>query len=262
MLNAQCTCPVGTFCKHTAAVLRVLAGAEPVKKHEAVNPEVLRWLDALRTRLGHEDAAKRAPKPSPDALFYHLERQWDGGWSVLFSKGRFNSAGKPSALKDWNNVERAILQPPAFVREADLPILRQLWACRIGGHFREYPLRGELGEDVLTRLLACGRLIAFASPHEAFAEGEPLDGELAWARTSSGHIEPRVGVPGHQIEVIVLDSLWYLDRQRPVIGPLRLPYPTPLVQELLSIPPLTEADLTAVADTLTELAPELPPPAA
>jgi superfamily II DNA or RNA helicase len=262
-LSAKCSCPVGWFCKHSAAVLKVLIGEKPAPRSAGVNPEVLRWLDGFRQQLGSPAKTGRRAPPGKESLYYLLEKHHSGEWSVTFAKARAYADGRLNGLKEWTNVERAIVQPPAFVRDEDLPILRMLWASRIGGHaYRAYTLSGELGEDVLQRMLASGRLLMARPPHPALQPGDALDGVLDWQRTSNGQIEPKLVVHGTPVDVLALNRLWYLDPASKRLGPLNLPYPGHLARQLLTIPPLAEADLPAVAGALAELAPELPPPAA
>jgi superfamily II DNA or RNA helicase len=263
-LSAACSCPVGWLCKHTAAVLRVLMSPQPARQ-AVVNPEVLRWLEGFRqTMAAPAGRAKPAPT-SKEALFYQIDRIYGGDWEVSFAKARLGADGLPgNSFKDWDNVERALLQPPAFVREEDLPILRLLWACRRGDHtFRDYILSGDMGEDILHRMLASGRLRVGPAPYRPAVAGEPRTAGLRWQRLESGHIAPRiVGQDETAIDILTLAGIWYLDRATGQIGPLSLPYPAHQVSRLLSMPPLSEVDLPVVAGVLAELAPELPAPAA
>ncbi|MFA5082737.1 MAG: DEAD/DEAH box helicase [Hydrogenophilaceae bacterium] len=262
-MNATCGCPAGWFCEHTAAVLRVLLRQQPARP-ATVNPEVLRWLEDFRLNIGSATAPARRASPSKEALFYVLERAYDGAWEINFAKARLDRHGQPGAFKDWDNVERALLQPPAFVREEDLPILRQIWASRRGDHtYRDYILGGDKGADILRGMLASGRLLLGPEPYRPVEAGEARTADLGWRRLEDGSIAPRIVTQDEgTIEVISLAEIWYLDRATGRIGPLTLPYPAQRVARLLTMPPLTEADLPVVAGALAELAPELPAPSA
>ncbi len=263
-LSATCSCPVGWLCKHSAAVLRVLLRQQPAGRI-AVNPEVLRWLEGFRQNLDAPEGQTKRATVSKDALFYLLDRHYANEWEITFAKARRDANGLPgNGLKNWNNVERALLQPPAFIGEDDLPILRLLWASRRGDRsFHEYPLHDALGGDILRRLLTSGRLLVGPEPYIPAKAGEPRTAELLWQRLASGQIAPKVMVQGEAaIDIIVLDDIAYLNPATGEIGPLDLPYPPHRVIRLLSLPPLSEADLPVVAGALAELAPELPAPAA
>jgi superfamily II DNA or RNA helicase len=264
-MNATCSCPVGWSCKHIAAVLRVRLGRQP-SRPSAVNPEVLRWLEDFRQTVNTPDTPIRSENSSKERLFYLLEQQYGGEWTVGFIKARPNADGLPSrGDKDWNHVERALLQPPAFVHEDDMPLLRLLWAGRRGDDSsdREYLLRGALGDDILRRLLASGRLLLARSPYRLALKGEPRGGELRWGRLENNLIAPRiVGLDEAVIDILPLADTWYLDFETAQIGLLKLPYRAQQLARLLSMPALSESDLPVVSGALAELAPDLPPPAA
>ncbi|MDD5365205.1 MAG: DEAD/DEAH box helicase [Gallionellaceae bacterium] len=263
-LNAACGCPVGWFCKHTAAVLRVLLRQQPARPAAAVNPDVLRWLEGFRQAIDTPTETAKRVSVNKEALFYVLDQSYDGAWEVSFAKSRIDKHGQPGTFKDWDNVERALLQPPAFVREDDLPILRLLWASRRGDQtFREYVLHGAMGEDLLQRMLASGRLLLGPEPYRPAGAGEPRAAMLLWRRLEDSQIAPRIVAQDETaIDVIALAEIWYLDRETGRLGLLNLPYPAHRVAQLLTMPPLSEADLPVVAGALAELAPELPAPSA
>jgi superfamily II DNA or RNA helicase len=263
-LKATCTCPVGRFCKHTAAVLRVLMPKPATQSTTTVNPEVLRWLEGFRkTVIRHDETASPAPA-GKEALFYLLDGHHDGEWGVDLARARLNKDGRPGALKDWDDVDSALLQPPDFVREEDLAILRQLRAVRRGDRvYGDYPLRGDPGEAILRGMLASGRLLLGPEPYRPVDAGPPSAARLVWRRLENGHIAPRIVDRNETaLDVLGLAGIWYLDRKKARIGPLDLPYPARQVARLLSMPSLSETDLPVVAVVLAELAPELPPPAA
>jgi len=269
-LSAECTCPVGWMCKHTAAVLRVLQGQKAGPGEKRVSPAVLQWLEQFRERAAvtaNPARPARRKAVSKDALFYFIEPLNDSEWCVRMLKSRLSGEGLPSAgLQEWDNVEKTLLKPAAFVREDDLPILRLLWAGREGGRYHtDYPLRGELGEDALQRILATGRALAGPPPWRPLTLGEARAGRIEWRHDAHGRVLPAIkaGVePGGETWPMLIQGLWYVDLGLQAVGPLTLPYPVGQVAELMRMPPLTEVDLPVVAGALAELAPELPPPAA
>jgi superfamily II DNA or RNA helicase len=263
-LSAACSCPVGWLCKHTAAVLRVVLGQVEPEGSAKVSPLVLRWLEAFRESTGETPGKRTQRKPSQERLFYRLESTHGNDWQIVCVKVRVDAGGLPgSSIQHWDNIEKALLKPPGFVQEEDLPILRLLLASQSGLRGTSgYPLRGALGEDILRRLLASGRLAHGHAQLRPLAAGDARKAGLDWGRDGLGRVVPRLAGIDADLALIALDSLWYLDRAHARIGELTLPGDPRQARALLTLPPLTEADLPVVAGALAELAPEIPPPAA
>ena len=53
---------------------------------------------------------------------------------------------------------------------------------------------------------------------------------------------------------------WYVDLDRGVMGPLDVPGNREIIARLFAMPPLGDLQAVVVADMLSELAPDLPPP--
>jgi len=261
---AGCSCPVGWMCKHAAAVMLHLL--DQGKAQPKVRPDVLEWLETFRESL-HVPAARKPGKKSVarEALFYVLYSAWGNNrdWSLRFVKARRDEQGQASgALTEWNNVERALIQPPRFVSEEDLVILRLLWAHRSKARYTlDFPLRGRAGEETLKYLLASGRLLTEQLGPQALREGQPRPAKLNWRYEQDGSVLPELKADPAIDATLALDDIWYLDTERFEIGPLQLDFPASQVSRLLSMPALNAAEVPLVAGALAELAPQLPAPA-
>ncbi len=263
---AGCSCPVGWMCKHAAAVLLHLIDREIERAPTpaSVRPELLDWLEQFRRATqAPEPAREPRRKAVTEALYYVLGSPDGLGWSVSFVKARRNAdggiGGRPT---DWNNVERALLQPPRFIAEADLPILRLLWLHRSRSYYTPaYPLAGASGEEALRLMLATGRLLIDGLPPEPMRVGEARPGELIWRPNQDGEVEGRILAKPDADIAFKLAGFWYADLERREIGPLRLDLPADQVGLLLTMPPLNPAELPLVAGVLQELTPDLPAPA-
>ena len=262
---AGCSCPVGWMCKHAAAVMLHLL--DQGKTQPKVRPDVLEWLEAFRESL-QVPVTKKPGKKSVvrETLFYVLYSAWGNGsdWSVRFAKARRDENGLAvGALTEWNNVERALIQPPRFVSEEDLVILRLLWAHRSKARYTlDFPLRGRAGEETLQYMLASGRLLADQSGTTPFQVGQPRAGVLHWRCEEDGSVMPELKADPAIDATLLLDDIWYIDTERLEIGPLQLDFPASQVSRLLSMPALNAAEVPLVAGALAELAPQLPAPAA
>ena len=258
----QCACPVGGHCKHVAAVLlRALADGQ---HSDRVDPSVLTWVEELRevTSAPRDAARQRAPQ-ARQRLFYVLQTgHGPAACSIGFLKGRSDVNGHASVSVDgWSNVERALTNPPQFVSEEDAPILRLLWAQRS----REYGLpafmlAGSNGHDMLTRMLATGRLLADGAGRMPLKAGEPRPAKIEWSLDAQGRLRAGVTTEPASSSVIAVDPPWYLDANSHEIGLLVLKTPAPVLLKLLSLPPLSARESELVAAALAELAPEVPAP--
>ncbi len=262
---AGCSCPVGWMCKHAAAVmLRLL---DQGKAQPKVRPDVLEWLEGFRESLQAPVTKKPGKKSAVrEALFYVLYSTWGDGreWSLRFIKARRDEQGAPAGtLTDWSNVERALMQPPRFVSEEDLVILRLLWSHRSKARYTlDFPLRGRAGEETLQYLLASGRLVYDQDILKPLNAGQARAGRLEWRHDADGNVAPELTCDTAIDATLSLDDIWYLDTEQHSIGTLQLDFPARQVARLLSMPALNVAEVPLVAGALAELAPQLPAPAA
>ncbi len=263
-LESSCSCPVGWKCKHGAAVLLSRLGEGLAPTPPQVNPAVLEWVEAFRQEL----LARSKPVKTPtrtEALFYVLKYRQPGGQATVgFIKRRIDSKGAPSGMPtDWNNLERALLQPPRFIDEQDLAILRLLWGSRdkADTYWSSLPLIGKAGEEAVARMLAAGRLcLGSERQYQALKTGAPRPGRLEWRVDAQGKQMPLVLAEPSAESLIRLEQLWYLDTATAELGQLELPYSPLEVGFLLRLPPLMEIDLPLVTAALGDLAPALPTP--
>jgi len=271
-IDAECSCPVGVDCKHCAAVL--LAALDHEVAPARVTPEVLKWLESFRKSVSV--GLKSIPaKPAKNAeqLFYVLGRVSSAEpYGISMLKGRIGLDGIPTpGATGWSNVERALVQPPKFVNEEDLVILRLLWSQQGKGinYTGVFALSSRHGGDTLTRLLSGGRLF-YRGPSanrwdyntglHPLHEGEPRIGTLEWHTNTSCAMVPKVQATPAAFATLFLDPPWYLDVANYEVGRLEMPYPPEQLAQLIMMPPLSEIDIPVVASALREMAPDLPRP--
>jgi superfamily II DNA or RNA helicase len=264
-LVGGCSCPVGWMCKHVAAVMLHLL--ERPAAPDGVRSEVLSWLEGFGEAARPSPAkARKANAPAAgEVLCYALHPPTDArdDWSVRLYKARRDAQGRFSGkLTPWSNVERALVQPPRFVADADLVILRALWAQRTrGGYEPNFPLRGQAGDECLRLMLASGRLLARVTDRRPLAAGEPRAGTPGWQLDGAGEtvfvLQATPPIQG----ALVLNKVWYIDGERHELGELTLDAPAPVIARLLALPALNARELALVAGALRQHAPQLPAPA-
>ena len=260
VISPHCTCPVQWHCKHTAATL--LAWLQQNKQPTKINPDVLTWLEGFRRTLADARPAKPAKAPPRrDTLLYCLTPRAEGSLRVTFFKARLDDHGRPLKLDDWNNVERAITNPPSFVSEDDLTILPLLWGQRDRHAFIDsFPLAGEKGELVLQRMLASGRLFYAGEDLQPLSAAPTRPAILQWPADSNHRIRAELVATPPADRVLTLKQTWYVDGARGELGLLDVPYSPEQLAHLFALPPLSALDVPLVSGALAELAPELPRP--
>jgi superfamily II DNA or RNA helicase len=265
-IDPACSCPVGRKCKHSAAVL---LSALSLPRPPAINHAVLEWVESFRrtAKAAPKKTAKSAPRP--ERLCYVLTRSaYTGAYVFGTYKGKLDADGRLTGrLEEWGNVERALIKPPQFVTEEDLPILRLLWQQR--DRYGFFPVKGALGNEIMVRLLASARLFFMeAVAGNRYLRSEPVHlkqgkarkARLEWGVDESGRMVPRV-VSSAALEVFPFnEATWYIDVGTGEIGQLQTEQTPAQVAQLLDMPPLAEIDVPVVSEVLRELVPDLPPP--
>jgi len=266
-IDPTCNCPVKFRCKHTAAVL---LSALSLPRAPSVNRAVLEWVESFRRAAQTPQKKKAKPALKADRLCYALTKSsYTGGYVIGIYKCKVDTEGRLTGrLEEWNSVERALIKPPQYVTEEDFPILRLLWAQR--DKYDEFPVMSARGNEILTRLLADGRLFFmkriaghqhFMSEPIQLKQGEVRDARLDWGVDESGRMAPTIIRSGSAVDVLPLyEATWYVDGSAGEIGQLKLAQTPVQVAQLLSMPSLGEIDVPAVSEVLREMVPNLPPP--
>lgn len=266
-IATRCSCPVGNRCKHAVALL--LAARKQGELIEKPRTEVLRWAQSLGRRLAEQRDASPAARAVRDAVIYLVltRRAQTPEFRLLKARlsreGTFTGDGQP-----WFNFEQALLKPPSFVQDSDLPvfrILRDAIRKRSGSAFVPFELRGSDGLAVLRAALETGRVFV-TEPEEPgrdsharhLAAGEPRAGQLDWQTEKLGVRALLVCEPPADY-VLPTDPPWYLDLEHGAAGEITHPA-RQAVQAVLELPVLSPAELPLVAEALEQAAPSLPSP--
>jgi superfamily II DNA or RNA helicase len=255
-LASNCTCPVGSHCKHVAAML-LRAIEERSAAPDRVSPGVLSWVEDLR-RASIAVARKKArPAGARQRLFYLLKWTPDQRqFGIEISKGKFPDSGE-----EWWSIERALVNPPQFVDDEDLGILRPLWADRLHEtRLRAFGLGPRHGAEALLRLVRSGRLHADNGDGLALEEGSPRPARIGWRVDSLGLQHPQLLSDPPAELVIPVQPPWYVDLSLGEAGPLEVPGNPEVIARLFRLPPLSASEAAVVANTLADVAPELPKP--
>ncbi len=266
-MRPLCSCPVGYKCKHTAAVL---LSALSLPRTPVVNPALLEWVEAFRKAQALPAKKKPRPVQRSEHLCYVLHKSLGSdGYLIGTYKARLSPDGVLlGQLEEWTNVERALIKPPLFVSEEDLPILRLLLKLR--EKFEGNLLLSKQGDEILTSLLETGRFFCMErmsgnryvlSTPVRLKKGKVREARLDWGADESGRMVPKIIRSGGAVIVLPLtEATWYLDAKNGEIGLLKLAQSPAQIAQLLSMPPLQEIDVPVVSEMLREMVPDLPAP--
>ncbi len=182
-VRGDCSCPVGTNCKHCAAVLFTLAntyqgGTTP---SDQLPHHLQHWLQSLAQSPPAQEAVE---DKRGRMVCYQLLLNGGENCALRVRKGTRDEHGiRYSRIQ---SLYELLYEPPKFVKEADLRILRQLSAQTVPyGHERGYALKGHEGGELLQRALDTGRLL-FIEELPLLVQGAPRQADFRWVRLDNG----------------------------------------------------------------------------
>jgi len=272
MFETNCSCPVGTDCKHAVAVLfEVLArrrqgGSLPSLQAVANKPPadplagpVAGWLSNIAASL-----ERQASAGVKETVLFILSpaRQAVGGAVVVESKivRRMKAGGysKPRPVQ----LTTVMGSTAQYVSPEDRVIARLLtvespWHSGTGS---ELPSDPALREIVLRRLIATGRCHWQSQETAPLTEGERRHGQVAWHLLPDGRQTPAIETGSPAVIAIPGEAAWYVDTDALTIGPLDLGLPNMTAAALLSAPPVTASQVPALRAALAKTLPGLTVP--
>ncbi len=264
-IASRCSCPVGNRCKHAVGLL--LAAKKQGELIERPRPDVLRWAQGLQKRLAEQASSAPRRRAAPkEEIAYLVTPRGTQPADLRLLKARPGRDGTPGAdSQPWFNFEQALLKPPAFVQDSDLPVFRTLRDAirkRAVSAFVPFELRGAEGLAVLRAALDSGRCFVRADDsHDqarALKTGEPRAGQLEWQTEKLG-VRALLACTPPADWTLPTDPPWYLDVSRGQAGEITHPA-REAVQAVLELPLLNSAELPLVAEALSQAAPALPSP--
>jgi superfamily II DNA or RNA helicase len=260
-----CSCPVGTRCKHAAALMMCLstlarkrAGGE-TSSATRIPRGVSDWLRSLETPVKPVGPQETKPKyPSQQKfLAYCLE--------TSRIKGRFRFSLRPATRTksgavriETSEARSDMSNPPGYFADEDLrPWIAYLRHPRIydGWASRVYP-EGAQGASLIAMALETGRFFLITEPdfhrptekNRSIQRGGPLTVNPGWRMMPSGNARPVIeGLP-EGFHIIHVDPPVYLDVQSGTLGELRSDHPLHLLKQW-DIGPELPADIVDQVST-------------
>jgi superfamily II DNA or RNA helicase len=253
-VESECTCPVGSFCKHGAALLTLLREkyTRPAPPIEVATPAVLdtplvAWLKEIEDASRSRDAAEPA-KASSESRFlaYCIERPVGVRSDHYQFALRVGNRLKDDTVRILGGQATADpSKPPRYMTREDV-MLVTLYRQRLRKYsgWGTMPMEGPDWDELLDGCLATGRVYfgsettdyRGSSGYIQVAVGEPVAVEAVWESQINGSARPVLrGVAGSLVLLATVPPR-YLDPERGVIGPLVSELPGPVLAAWLRGP--------------------------
>jgi hypothetical protein len=279
-VEAECSCPVGLYCKHAAAVIllalkelpapanepapRVPVVAKPAAK---LDWRLSEWLDGVdKARVSTEKAKKPAP-PEKRFLAYCLEAlsyyRSEDEWCFSMHVGTLRNDG---ALEISTNMAQTDLsRPPKYMTREDFVVVSLYHQRkRKENIWSEMKLEKGGWEELLEAAMQTSRLFALAEDGVSWQpvrEGPPLHANTAWKILPSGGARPALefsdGIPR---TVLPTQPPRYLDRITGELGLLTGDASPAVLASWMSGPEIPAKQIPLVAERLQRISAALPLP--
>lgn len=275
VVEGECSCPMEVNCKHVAAALFVLrrrvgppwptaaalATDEPATKSAATrkprparaSEEAEFWLAGLeRSAPPRPDAA---PAPPTKRLPFALRVVAPGRPVLQMYTAALRTDGQWGKVDPYRRSAREIVyNPPRHVDDAEMELLLRLTTLPADVHGMY--LYGRSAVPMLRAVADNGRLWRDppAAEQPPLRWGGSRPGSLVGAVDAQGRqrLRPRLAdAPGATLASFGDPTFWL---EGDAVGTVDLDLPAPLAHRLFNGPPLSEADVAALAPRLDELA--------
>jgi len=259
-IMGTCSCPVGRYCKHIAAVLiaaqrqqhqmpligpELAAASQAAPARQQLPPQIQMWLadfdqddeelteafpPSIRTRvfyvLGADPGSAGVPLLRIDPMTVALRK--DGG---IGSVKRYN----------FHQVQT----PAKYLRPSDRLILARL--ARRTSHMPQQP--DDDPPETLRQILQTGRARWGTPEGTALAEAPERRGQVTWITRADASQQATLSLDEGLVGVRI-PAPWYVDPQTGAMGPVGLDLPRRVVNRLLSAPAIPPE---AAAEVRTQL---------
>ncbi|QJE96439.1 DEAD/DEAH box helicase [Luteolibacter luteus] len=253
-VESECTCPVGSYCKHAVALLQLLrtkiaepppSPAPPVSK-TALEPGLASWLEELEAAATPDDANDAVKSAETRFLAYCIERAPETAPHEFEFILRVGNRLKDGTIRILGGQASADPAKPARYMTRDDLMLVTLYRQRHHRHrtWNEVPLEGLGWSELLDGALKTGRLF-FGTPgdayrgssaYQALKAGEALPVSVAWESQPDGGAKPVVSGVGPELSLLATMPPRYLDLEQGLTGLLRSPVPGPVLAAWLRGP--------------------------
>nr|WP_210302478.1 DEAD/DEAH box helicase [Rhodoblastus sphagnicola] len=274
-IKGRCSCPVGAYCKHIAAVLiesrardddiaptrqSELFAAKPetpASAGETLPPHISHWIEALQRAQASD--SEDYPPDSQSRLLYVFSlpeyRHAVCELQVEAVSARLLKSGGVSSSISRPELSSILSDTPAkYIRPSDVRIARLLTMARgvsYGGSIR---LKDEAAWEIIDAALATGRARLDKANGPLLASGPVQAGKIVWKLGDDANLRPAIETePG--LTPFAASPPGYLDRESGVIGRLDISMEPKLAAAVLAAPALPVRFAAEVAGLIEQRAP-------
>lgn len=265
-LQSECSCPVGHHCKHVAAVLVAhmldaadLGDDDPASEHEPVQSPRRELLEQLSR---WQSVRAQPPRSRRNGIIFELST-FNHRPSILLRRVKY-ALDDTIEFDKWQEITpQLLLEPPAYLTQADLAAVAQLWAL----HQSVKPPEWFDVGTILQSIVSSGHGWVSCGMHDRVPArpGAPRRGTLGWsAETTHGRLllAPALSVEGDADGLVLGSSAGYLDPVSGEVGLLLLDVKPEDADAFLALPHLLPDEEPIVAQLLQQIDPALPRPGA
>jgi hypothetical protein len=290
-VDPDCSCPVGAYCKHAAALLSwvtaelkresILSQPQPTqpvqpqsRPQHHFDPQLREWLMEI------ESAAKSGPpdpqtiavaKPENRFLAYCIESPLyrnDSSLNFVLRVGTRRKDGKVS-ISDTRSLAD-LSNPPKYMEHHDLVVAALYHKRHRSQYLRgDMPFSGPDWDDLLAEAHASGNLYFGKETYESKESdryqpvtlGPPKAVEAKWKVMPSGSAEPVLECENPNLIVVLTDPPRYLDPDSGTLGLLESSLPAAILSAWSKGPAVSGKDLAMISDRFSAItATQLPVP--
>ena len=274
-IQGRCSCPVGAYCKHVAAVLIesrlrhpgvaatrqgqlfVAQPDPPASESELLPLPISHWIAALERAQASD--GEDFPPEAQNRLVYVFSLPVYGQATpqlmveavsarLLKNGGFSNSFSRPELSTLFSE------SPPKYIRPSDVNITRLLSMERGTAYGAPIRLKDEAAWEIIEAALATGRARLDSVHGASLALGPDRTGKVAWKLGDDANLRPAIEVEDGLTPFVAAPS-GYLNRASGVVGRLDLGIEPKIAAAVLAAPPVPARFAATVAGLIEQRAP-------
>ena len=260
--------------RQNAAASEPMSGptpAQPVKRRvetpavPAITPELQRWLETTERELHPTKPVSKSSKVRELLFVLKAPTVARSATSIELYNGLSKANGTWTDVKH-SSIPDHLANVPQYAQQ-DLDVLQLLMACsgkdysQSGSNTRNLN-DSNLTLEMLSRLLATGRVFLGSLETPALSLGKPRPAQAAWMIDETGTQRARLECEPPANATLPFTHAWYVDTVRHQIGPCETNLEPTATKSFLSAPPVSPESLLAFRHEFMGRFPELPAPKA